>query len=102
MPKWGGGSGLLLDVAAWCRLNHLVAAVAIGLGRRHLLAAHAHGLELPDMSSPWTYAAGFVLATAALHTAGYGLVRVLPQAAAPLVRVAGAVSAGMGAWLLAG
>ena len=62
----------------------------------------AHGLELPDMSSPWTYAAGFVLATAALHAAGYGLVRVLPHAAAPLVRVAGAVSAGMGAWLMVG
>lgn len=62
----------------------------------------AHGLELPEMSSPWTYAAGFVVATAVLHAAGYALVRVLPQAAAPLVRLAGAASAATGVWLLAG
>ena len=62
----------------------------------------AHGLELPEMSSPWTYAAGFVMATAVLHAAGYALVRVLPRAAAPLVRLAGAASAATGAWLLAG
>ncbi|MNO07387.1 HupE / UreJ protein [compost metagenome] len=54
------------------------------------------------MSSPWTYAGGFVIATASLHAAGYALVRVLPQAAAPLVRLAGAASAATGAWLLAG
>jgi urease accessory protein len=62
----------------------------------------AHGLELPDMSSPWAYAAGFVAATAALHAAGYAVVRFLPKAAAPLVRLAGAASAITGAWLLAG
>jgi urease accessory protein len=62
----------------------------------------AHGLELPSMASPWGYAAGFVLATAALHGAGYAMVRCLPQAAAPLVRVAGGLSAVAGAWLLAG
>jgi urease accessory protein len=59
-------------------------------------------LELPDMSSPWAYAAGFVAATATLHGAGFALVRVLPRAAAPLVRLAGAASAGAGVWLLAG
>ena len=62
----------------------------------------AHGLELPEMSSPWAYAAGFVVATAALHAAGYALVRVLPTAAAPVIRVAGAASAATGVWLLAG
>lgn len=56
----------------------------------------AHGLELPDLSSPWLYALGFVAATAALHAAGYALVRFLPQAAAPLVRLAGLASAGWG------
>ncbi|MEX5452500.1 HupE/UreJ family protein, partial [Stutzerimonas stutzeri] len=61
----------------------------------------AHGLELPELSSPWGYATGFVLATAALHAAGYAAVRYLPQAAAPLVRIAGAASALTGAWLLA-
>ena len=62
----------------------------------------AHGLELPEMSSPWAYAGGFVVATAALHAAGYALVRVLPTAAAPVIRVAGAASAATGVWLLAG
>ncbi|MNY83852.1 HupE / UreJ protein [compost metagenome] len=54
------------------------------------------------MSSPWTYAAGFVAATMVLHAAGYALVRVLPHAAAPLVRLVGAASAATGVWLLAG
>jgi urease accessory protein len=62
----------------------------------------AHGLELPALASPWGYAAGFVIATAALHASGYLMVRLLPQAAAPLVRMAGAASAVTGAWLLAG
>ncbi|MCO1981260.1 hypothetical protein FA421_01020 [Pseudomonas aeruginosa] len=74
-------------------LDHLLFALAHGV---------AHGLELPDLSSPWLYALGFVAATAALHAAGYALVRFLPQAAAPLVRLAGLASAGAGVWLLAG
>ncbi|WP_312359832.1 HupE/UreJ family protein, partial [Stutzerimonas balearica] len=44
---------------------------------------------------------GFVAATAALHAAGYAVARSLPQAAAPLVRIAGVASALTGAWLLA-
>ncbi|CAD5107031.1 HupE/UreJ family protein [Zestomonas carbonaria] len=77
-------------------------AVAVGLTALFALThGVAHGLELPELASPWGYAVGFVAATAALHAAGYGLVRVLPQAAAPLVRLAGAASAGAGVWLLA-
>lgn len=62
----------------------------------------AHGLELPEMSSPWGYAMGFVAATAALHAVGYAAVRLLPAAATPLVRMAGALSAATGVWLFAG
>lgn len=79
--------------------------LAIAMATTALFAlAHgvAHGLELPELSSPWWYAAGFVAATAALHAAGYGILRALPRAAAPLVRAAGLASAGAGAWLLAG
>ncbi|OWJ98422.1 protein hupE [Pseudomonas sp. A46] len=77
--------------------------LALGLTALFALAhGVAHGLELPDLASPWGYAAGFVAATAALHAAGYGLVRALPRAAAPLVRLAGGASAGAGVWLLAG
>lgn len=62
----------------------------------------AHGLELPALSSAWSYAIGFVIATAALHALGYVVANRLPTAAAPLVRLAGAASAVTGAWLLAG
>ncbi|WP_312201706.1 HupE/UreJ family protein [Stutzerimonas balearica] len=78
--------------------------LAIAAGLTALFAAShgvAHGLELPALSSPWGYAAGFVIATAALHAAGYAVARSLPQAAAPLVRIAGVASALTGAWLLA-
>jgi len=78
--------------------------LAIAAGLTALFAAShgvAHGLELPALSSPWGYAAGFVAATAALHAAGYAVARSLPQAAAPLVRIAGVASALTGAWLLA-
>ena len=82
--------GLLVAVAA-----RLPVAMALGLTALFALThGVAHGLELPALASPWGYAAGFVAATAALHGAGYALVRWLPQAAAPLVRVAGAASAG--------
>ena len=78
-------------------------AIAVGLTALFALAhGVAHGLELPALASPWGYATGFVVATAALHGAAYALVRIRPQAAAPLVRLAGIGSAGVGAWLLAG
>ena len=85
-------------------LEGAIAASVLSLGLALFALFHgvAHGLELPDMSSPWAYAAGFVAATAALHGLGYAVVRVLPHAAAPLVRLAGAASAATGVWLLAG
>lgn len=77
-------------------------AVAAGLTALFALShGVAHGLELPALSSPWGYAAGFIVATAMLHGAGYVVARNLPQVAAPLVRIAGAASALAGAWLLA-
>lgn len=90
--------GLLVTVAA-----RLPLAVALGLaGLFGLSHGIAHGLELPALASPWLYAAGFVAATATLHACGYALVRVLPQAAAALARLAGFAAAASGAWLLAG
>ena len=93
-------SGIAASVLA---LGLAVAFVAVGATALFaLFHGVAHGLELPDMTSPWAYAAGFVGATAVLHAAGYAVVRFLPAAAAPLVRVAGAASAATGVWLLAG
>jgi urease accessory protein len=89
--------GLAVALAVRPPLNLAIGATALFA----LFHGVAHGLELPDMASPWAYAAGFVAATAALHVAGYAVVRVLPQAAAPLVRLAGAASAATGVWLLA-
>ena len=88
--------GLLVAVAT--RLPMLAAISLTALFA--LTHGVAHGLELPALTSPWGYAAGFLLATAALHISGYALVRLLPQAAAPVVRVLGAASAVTGAWLL--
>lgn len=89
--------GLLVTFAA-----RLPLAVAMALTAIFALShGVAHGLELPLAASPWAYAFGFALATAALHAVGYGLARGLPTAAAPLARLAGAVSALAGAWLLA-
>ncbi|WP_068829233.1 HupE/UreJ family protein [Pseudomonas sp. BMS12] len=89
--------GLLVAVAA-----RLPMMVALGVTALFALThGVAHGLELPELASPWGYAVGFVVATAALHGLGYLLVRFLPRAAAPLVRLAGGASAITGAWLLA-
>lgn len=89
--------GLLVAVAA-----RLPISAALGMTALFALThGVAHGLELPDLANPWGYAAGFVAATAVLHAVGYAMVRALPQAAAPLVRLAGAASAGAGLWLLA-
>jgi len=95
------GSVLALGVLVALAVR-LPLAVAAGLTALFALShGVAHGLELPALSSPWGYAAGFVAATAALHGIGYVVARNLPQVAAPLVRIAGAASALTGAWLLA-
>lgn len=62
----------------------------------------AHGIELPEMNSPWAYATGFLLATAALHGAGYGVLRMLPQRSVQIARWAGGVCAAFGVGLLVG
>src|SRR5690606_9493961 len=89
--------GLLVAVAA-----RLPVAISVAMTALFALThGVAHGLELPELASPFAYAIGFVVATAALHAVGFALVRFLPQAAAPLVRIAGAASAATGVWLLA-
>lgn len=89
--------GLLVAVAARLPMAASMTLTALFA----LTHGVAHGLELPDLASPFGYAIGFVAATAALHAIGFALVRFLPQAAAPLVRIAGSASAVTGVWLLA-
>lgn len=68
-----------------------------------LFHGHAHGAELPEMSSEAAYVAGFVLATGLLHLAGIFLGLGLPRLktyAAPALRVAGGAVAASGLVLL--
>lgn len=95
------GSVLALGLLVALAVRPPVAVAAALTALFALSHGVAHGLELPALSSPWGYAAGFVAATAALHGIGYVVARNLPQVAAPLVRIAGAASALAGAWLLA-
>lgn len=90
--------GLLVAVAARPPVV-LALAITCFFGLAHGIA---HGLELPEMSSPAAYAIGFVIATSALHATGYALARWLPVSAAALIRVLGLASAGAGVALLAG
>lgn len=90
--------GILVAVAA--RPPMILAIVISGLfGLAH---GTAHGLELPGMSSPWEYVAGFVAATSALHAAGYVLARWTAVQGAAITRVTGLASAATGAMLLVG
>lgn len=61
----------------------------------------AHGSELPADASIAAYAAGFLVATAALHLAGASGGLALQHLHAAVVRAAGAGVALSGAWMLA-
>jgi urease accessory protein len=53
---------------------HLPTAAAMALvGLFAIFHGHAHGAEMPESTSGFEYAAGFVIATAILHACGIGL-----------------------------
>lgn len=85
--------GLL--VAFRAALPAFVAAAVVG--GFALFHGHAHGAELPEGESGLLYAAGFVLATAALHglglAAGYGLARLSAIQGPRFVRASGGLAA---------
>lgn len=70
-------------------------AIAAGFALFH---GYAHGLEMPQASSPALYAAGFTLATALLHAAGVAASRVGRRA----IQGAGMAIAASGAAMLLG
>jgi urease accessory protein len=90
--------GLAVALAVRPPLSVAVGATALFA----LFHGVAHGLELPDMSSPWAYAQG------SWRRRRYCMRLVMrwcvccQQAAAPLVRLAGAASAATGVWLFGG
>ena len=60
----------------------------------------AHVQEIPVGSDALGFAGGFLLATAGLHALGFTLIRHLPRACEPLLRISAGFSAAAGCWLL--
>lgn len=89
--------GLLVALAV--RLPLLISVLVSALFA--INHGYAHGMEIPDLADPVGFTMGFVLATIGLHAAGFGLVSSLPARFAPLTRVLGTFSAGVGLWMLA-
>jgi len=66
-------SVIVLGLAVALRIS-LPTLVAMALvGAFALFHGHAHGVEMPQAASAYTFAAGFVAATALLHAAGIAL-----------------------------
>jgi urease accessory protein len=68
-----GLSVVALGAAVALRLNMPTAAAMAFVGFFAIFHGHAHGAEMPDTGSGFSYGAGFVLATALLHVCGIGL-----------------------------
>jgi urease accessory protein len=84
-----------LFVAFACRLPIVLSAAIISVFA--MLHGYAHGAELPHGVSSIAYVAGFMLATALLHTAGLGIGLLgHEKSASRLIRVAGAAIASAG------
>ncbi len=67
------GSVLLLGVILLAAPTLPVWAPMIVVGVFALFHGHAHGAEMPEAAAPLAYAAGFVVATTALHAVGVGI-----------------------------
>jgi len=78
-----------LGLAIALKLTPPLAAGATACALFAIFHGHAHGAELPDGAGAFSYAAGFVLATAALHGVGLAAAGALAQRAPLLARVAG-------------
>ncbi len=86
------------------RMPTLVAATVVGVfGFFH---GYAHGAEMPASGDGLAYAAGFILATAALHLAGiaaaYAGAKFVGGIEAPIARLIGAALAAGGTALMVG
>ena len=66
-----------------------------------LFHGYAHGSEMPSAAAPLAYAAGFLLATAALHLSGIAAGSVLREHYTRWVQTLGFAIATCGAWMLA-
>lgn len=86
-------------IAASVHLPLAVSIVVVGLFA--IFHGHAHGAEMPETSSGFGYAAGFIIATAFLHACGIGLGIAIEKLASPaVVRFAGIAIVLCGGYLL--
>jgi len=96
-------SVLLLGVLIAAAVRLPLAASVVIVGLFALFHGHAHGTEMPGNSSALGYAAGFILATALLHSIGIGVGIALQKMTKPiLVRFAGVALVLCACWLWIG
>jgi urease accessory protein len=71
------------------------------VGAFAIFHGHAHGTELPEAANPLSYAAGFVLATGALHLGGiaFGMLTKWPSGLIAVRAVGAAIAVTGGAFL---
>jgi urease accessory protein len=112
---WLGLAGIAMPfieagIAASVLLVGLLTAFAVRLptgtaaaiaGAFAVFHGYAHGVEMPALQEQWTYVAGFMAATAALHGTGMATAMAFRRHQMAL-RMAGASIATTGAWLLTG
>ena len=88
--------GLMLAFAI--RLSIMPSMVMVGLFA--VFHGYAHGAEMPQTAELLDYAAGFMLATAALHVLGIGLgLSARGELSQKLLRISGIAIGLTGAWL---
>jgi urease accessory protein len=85
-------SVVVLGIALAVGKKYPLLAATIVVGLFGIVHGHAHGTEMPAMSSALMYGCGFVAATAALHAAGLlaGLWLIRGGRSAALLRLSGA------------
>jgi urease accessory protein len=75
-------------IAASVRLSLVASVVIVGLFA--IFHGHAHGSEMPETASGLAYAAGFIIATAFVHSCGIGFGIAIQRLAGPkIARFAG-------------
>jgi len=96
-------SVVVLGVALLVGRKYPLVAAALIIGCFGLMHGHAHGVELPALTSPLLYSCGFLAATATLHLAGLGLGLWLMhgQRLTTVLRASGAAISAVGIILLA-
>jgi urease accessory protein len=100
---WIAGSAVALGACVALAVKTPLWAAIVVVGAFAVFHGHAHGTELPQAANPLAYAAGFVLATGALHLCGiaFGMMSRFPIGRY-VVRAGGAVIAMIGLAFLTG